>query len=71
MQQNFSIVSINGLKCLYKSTFSVLELTKYMGFNENIIVIDYNGYILDANSWDKTLLKDKDTLEILSMAGGG
>lgn len=71
MQKNLSMVSINGLKCLYKSPFSVLELAKYMGFNENIIVIDYNGYILDADSWDKTLLKDKDAIEVLSMAGGG
>ena len=71
MQQYIKNVKINGLDCLFKESFSVLELTNYMGFNKNVIVIDYNGYILEANSWAITKINHKDSLEILSMAGGG
>tara|TARA_B110001452_G_scaffold166588_1_gene139098 strand:+ start:10344 stop:10559 length:216 start_codon:yes stop_codon:yes gene_type:complete len=71
MQINIKTVNVNGLECLYNSPFSVLDLANYMGFNKNVIVIDYNGYILESNSWKQTFLNDNDCLEILSMAGGG
>lgn len=71
MKKYLKSVNINGLKFTYKTPFSILELVSYMGFNKNVIVIDYNGYILDTNSWQTTFLRDNDSVEILSMAGGG
>lgn len=71
MQEQIKIVKINGFKCFFKEPFSVLELTNYMGFNKNVVVIDYNGYILEGRDWSKTSLNHGDCLEILSMAGGG
>jgi thiamine biosynthesis protein ThiS len=65
------ILNINGLKYTFKNTFTILELMDYLGFNKNVIVIDYNGMILDKNLWVKIKLKNKDYLEILSIAGGG
>ena len=38
---------INGLKYFFKPNLSILELMEYLGFNKNVIVIDYNGIILD------------------------
>ena len=38
---------------------------------KNVIVIDYNGLILESNLWKTTLLKNNDSLEIVAMAGGG
>ena len=71
MKKDLKIVNINGLKCGYHNSFSLLELVNYMGFNKNVIVIDYNGYILETNSWKTTFLQHDDSIEILSMAGGG
>jgi thiamine biosynthesis protein ThiS len=48
-----------------------MDLLSYLGFNKNVVVIDYNGSILEKLSWDKTLLCHNDSLEILSIAGGG
>jgi thiamine biosynthesis protein ThiS len=42
-----------------------------LGFNQNVIVLDYNGTILEKNRWKQTYLQNKDYLEILSIAGGG
>ena len=69
--QSSKIVNINGLKYLFNLTFTILELMNYLGFNKNVIVLDYNGTILDKTLWKQTLLRDKDSLEILSIAGGG
>ena len=43
----------------------------YLGFNKNVIVIDYNGTVLEKNLWEETYLNNNDCLEILSIAGGG
>jgi len=69
--QSSKIVNINGLKYLFNLTFTILELMNYLGFNKNVIVIDYNGTVLVKNVWKKTYLKNNDCLEILSIAGGG
>ena len=65
------ILNINDASYLFNSTFSVLELMNYLGFNKNIIVIDYNGILLEKKFWEKTYLQTKDRLEIFSIAGGG
>ena len=65
------VIHINGIKYLFNLTFTVLELIDYLGFNKNVIVIDYNGSILEKRNWGQTTLQTKDALEILSIAGGG
>jgi len=71
MDQQNSILNINGLNYFFTLNLTIFELMEYLGFNKNVIVIDYNGIILDKNLWSKTYLKNKDCLEILSIAGGG
>lgn len=43
----------------------------YLNFNTNLIVIDYNGSILQKEFWHKTNIKPNDNIEILTIAGGG
>ena len=50
--------------------FYSIEFLDYLGFNKNVIVIDYNGSFR-KKSLAKNFLKDNDALEILSIAGGG
>jgi thiamine biosynthesis protein ThiS len=68
MSRNFKI---NGIPYLVLSKFTVLKLITYLGFNQNLIVIDYNGNLLEKNLWTLTYVKNGDSLEILSIAGGG
>jgi len=64
-------ININGSKYLFNSRCTILELLNYLGFNKNVIVLDYNGTILEKSLWKQTLLNSEDSLEILSIAGGG
>jgi|TARA_B110000971_G_scaffold173850_1_gene178875 sulfur carrier protein len=64
-------LNINGSMYLFNSSFTILELMDYLGFNKNVIVIDYNGIILQKTLWGKTNIQTGDSLEILSIAGGG
>ena len=65
------ILTINGFDYFFVSSTTILDLIIYLGFNQKVIVIDYNGIILEKSLWQKTFLKNKDALEVLSIAGGG
>ncbi len=71
LQTKITFVNINDERYLLKFPFTILELINYLNFNKNVIVIDYNGLILAKDLWKQTSLKNEDSLEILSIAGGG
>jgi len=66
-----NILKINGSDYLFIKALTIFELMEYLGFNKRVIVIDYNGTILDKNLWKEISLQNRDCLEILSIAGGG
>lgn len=66
-----NFLTINGAKYIYQTGLTVSTLITYLGFNKQVIVVDYNGFILEKALWDKISLKSNDSLEILSIAGGG
>ena len=71
MKKIKNLLKINGSDYLFTKSLTILELMEYLGFNKRVIVIDYNGTILDKTLWKKISLKNMDCLEILSIAGGG
>jgi thiamine biosynthesis protein ThiS len=71
MKKIKNLLKINGSDYLFTKSLTILELMEYLGFNKRVIVIDYNGTILDKTLWEKIFLKNMDCLEILSIAGGG
>ena len=66
-----SSVRINGEIYKYVSSFTVLSLLQYLGFNTKLIVVDYNGTILQKEFWSQTYLENNDKIELLTIAGGG
>ncbi len=42
-----------------------------MGYKPNTIVVELNNLIINSLKWGKVKLKDGDTLEIVSIVGGG
>ena len=62
---------LNGLVYESAETFTLLYLLNYFGFNVQTLLIDYNGIIMQKEYWDKIKIKEKDRIEILTIAGGG
>ena len=71
MFKNKKQLILNGEKYTYFSGLKLLTLLNYLGFSTNLIVVDYNGILLQKQFWSSTVLKDRDTIEILTIAGGG
>ena len=46
-------------------------LIKLLGHNPKLVVVEFNGTILPPQSWDKQEVKDGDSLEIVTIVGGG
>ena len=42
-----------------------------MGYKPNSIIVELNDLIVNSKKWDEVLLKDGDSLEIVSIVGGG
>ena len=42
-----------------------------MGYKPNTIVVELNNLIINSIKWEKVKLKDGDSLEIVSIVGGG
>ena len=71
MDFSLKLLTINGKRYKYKYSFTVLSLLTYLGFKTDLIVVDYNGTILQKEFWPQTRINSNDMLEILTVAGGG
>jgi sulfur carrier protein len=51
--------------------FTLRDLIRFFNYKENLVVLEYNGKILNPKKWLKIKLKNHDHLEILTIVGGG
>ena len=56
---------------LNQENATLSKAIKSMGYKTNTIVVELNKLIINSVKWDKVILKDGDTLEIISIVGGG
>jgi thiamine biosynthesis protein ThiS len=70
MNQIYSFF-LNGQK--YTTTYQVTisDLIKYFGYNQSLLVVEYNQFICHKTDWDKILIGKNDKIEIVTIVGGG
>ncbi len=63
-------ITVNGEK---KSVgpMSVLQFLESLGIDQRRVAVEYNLDILPKDTYEKTILKDGDRLEIVHFVGGG
>lgn len=64
-------LTLNGILYEYEKSITIIELLEYLGFNIDVVLVDYNGTIIQRGYWSTIQIKDKDNLEIVTLAGGG
>ncbi len=65
------MITINGKSIELSENITVSEYLKQNQYRPERIAIELNGSILPKSSYDSTLLKDGDVMEIVSFVGGG
>ena len=62
---------LNGEKYSVKNEVTLLELIKYFDYNTSLLVLEYNNLICNKKSWNQIYIKNNDTIEIVTIVGGG
>ena len=62
---------MNGQKYVTSYRLTISDLIHYFGYNQELLVVEYNQLICNKLDWEKTFIQHKDKLEIVTIVGGG
>ena len=62
---------LNGQKYTTTHKVTISDLIKYFGYNQSLLVIEYNQFICQKTEWDKIFIQKNDKIEIVTIVGGG
>lgn len=65
------MVKINGQEVTFEKETSVTEYLEENGYQIRRIAVELNGEILPKYEYSDTMLKDGDSMEIVTFVGGG
>jgi len=64
-------VQINGENHVLPEPLPLLELLQKLNWHPRLVAIELNGEILHRQFWAQTIIQDADTLEVVTIVGGG
>ena len=50
---------------------NLLSVIKQLGYQPKLIVVEFNGEIINSKRWAEQKVQDGDILEIVTIVGGG
>ena len=53
------------------AAFSIEGLLEQLGYNPQLVVVELNGVIINPKDWINTKIKSGDSLEVVTIVGGG
>ena len=56
---------------LTSKTFLLEDLIKLLGYQPQLVVVELNGTIINPQNWIHTKINDGDSLEVVTIVGGG
>ena len=61
----------NGKQIALEMPVTVLEFLQQQGYNAQRVAVERNGEIVRRADFEKVLLRDEDTVEVVTFVGGG
>lgn len=62
---------LNGQIYFVNSLLNLSDLIRYLNYDTELFVLEYNFKICYKKDWSKIYLKDYDRVEIVTIVGGG
>ena len=62
---------INGKKYEFTENSTIYEILKKLNVNKERVVVEVNLNIIHKEEYDSFIVKENDSLEVLSFVGGG
>lgn len=69
--QNVKGFLLNGTKYYTEQNLNIFDLINYFGYDDSLLIIEYNGLICNKKEWKITFIDNQDKIEIVSIVGGG
>ena len=61
----------NGKQIALETPITVLEFLQQQGYNAQRVAVERNGEIVRRADFEKELLRDENTVEVVTFVGGG
>jgi len=61
----------NGQEYYTQHDITLFELITYFNYNLSLLVLEYNNLICNKKDWNKIFVTNNDTIEIVTIVGGG
>ena len=61
----------NGKQIALETPVTVLEFLQQQGYNAQRVAVERNGEIVRRADFEKELLRNEDTVEVVTFVGGG
>jgi len=68
---NLKFFVFNGQKYFTEYNLTLSELIEYFNYNRSLLVLEYNNLICDKKNWNNVFIQNNDTIEIVTIVGGG
>lgn len=65
------MITLNGQQIDIKDGTTVTELLLEKEFRIALVAVEHNGRILKKDEYEKTVLQNGDTIEVVAFMGGG
>ena len=62
---------LNGQKYTTAYKLTISDLIKYFGYNQSLLVVEYNQFICHKTEWNKIFIQENDKIEVVTIVGGG
>lgn len=62
---------LNGRKYWSNDSFTLLELLNYFNYDLEIFILEHNKIIQKKQNWNEVKIENNDTIEIITVVGGG
>lgn len=65
-------ITINGSKSKVEENSSLMDiLSMFKVLSVEDVVVEYNGKIIEKNLFETTIVRENDSIEVVSFVGGG
>ena len=64
-------VQVNGERRPCRAGLSLEQLLITLGYQPQLVVVEFNGEILPRHHWPEQLVVESDVVEIVTIVGGG
>ena len=68
---NLTTFFFNGEEYYITQTVKLNELIEYFAYQSTLFVVEYNNFICNKNKWNEIVIKKNDSIEIITIVGGG